>query len=236
MINKDFVEQLKTKWQTSDINVLREYIQHLFLSNLYRQREAADLFFKGGTALRIIYQSPRFSKDLDFSSKISRSSQIEDLIEETLLQMDAEGVKLDMVEAKETTGGYLFDSKTKIFEREIGIKLNFVVKKKLDSDSMIVQPVFIPPYNILILKKTDLIGEKIQAFLTRKKARDFFDLYFILRANLGGALLSNDYDKIIKKVENSKDDFSELKVFLPHSFWQVVKDLKKNLLSELKRL
>lgn len=236
MINKDFIEQLKTKWQTSDINVLREYIQHLFLSNLYREREAADLFFKGGTALRIIYQSPRFSEDLDFSSKISSPSQIEHLIEETLLQMDAEGVKLDITEAKETTGEYLFDSKTKIFEREIGIKLNFVVKKKLESDSMIVQPAFIPPYNILVLKKTDLIGEKIQAFLTRKKARDFFDLYFILRANLRGALLSNDYDKIIKKVEDSKDDFSELKVFLPRSFWPAIKDLKKNLLSELRRI
>jgi predicted nucleotidyltransferase component of viral defense system len=28
------------------------------------------------------------------------------------------------------------------------------------------------------------VDEKIQALLSRKKARDFYDLYFILRANL----------------------------------------------------
>lgn len=235
MIDKDFIEQLRIKWQTSEINILREYVQHLFLSNLYRQREAKGLFFKGGTALRILYQSPRFSEDLDFSSQIHSSSRTETLIEETLLQLNNEGIQLEMIEAKETTGGYLFDSRTRIFEREIGIKLNFVIKKNLEGDSIVVRAAFIPSYNVLALRQMDLIGEKIQAFLTREKARDFFDLYFIIRANLGGTVLSKKYAEIIKKTENIKDTFSELKTFLPRSFWPVVKDLRKNVLSELKR-
>lgn len=234
MINRDFIEELKIKWQTSDINVLREYIQHLFLSHLYRRRETKDLLFKGGTTLRILYRSPRFSEDLDFSSKIYSASRIEDLIEEVLLQLSREGIRLEITEAKETTGGYLFDSKTRIYEREIGIKLNFVVKKNLKGELIIVQSAFIPPYTVVSLRQIDLIGEKIQAFLTRGKARDFFDLYFIIRANLGGTALSKNYAQIVKKIENSKDTFSELKTFLPRSFWPIVKDLRKNLLSELR--
>lgn len=38
----------------------------------YQEKEAEAILFKGGTALRLIYQSPRFSEDLDFSGfKIS---------------------------------------------------------------------------------------------------------------------------------------------------------------------
>lgn len=236
MISKDFIEELSTKWQTSEINALREYIQHLFLSNLYRQREAKGLFFKGGTALRILYQSPRFSEDLDFSSSIYSSSQIENLIEETLLQLSHGGIQLEIAEAKKTTGGYLFDSKTRVYEREIGIKLNFVLKRNLIGESVVVRSAFIPPYTLISLRQKDLIGEKIQAFLTRKKPRDFFDLYFIIRANLGGKALSNHYDEILKKIEDSRNNLSELKTFLPRSFWPIVKDLRKNLLSELRRM
>lgn len=45
----------------------RDYIQHLFLYLLYSasRREDVGLHFKGGTALRIVYHSPRFSEDLD---------------------------------------------------------------------------------------------------------------------------------------------------------------------------
>ncbi|NCN22129.1 hypothetical protein COW98_01975 [Candidatus Roizmanbacteria bacterium CG22_combo_CG10-13_8_21_14_all_35_9] len=236
MIDKDFIDNLRIKWQTTEINVLREYVQHLFLANLYKQREAEGLFFKGGTALRVAYQSPRFSEDLDFSSAIRSASKIEDLIQETLLEMDKGGIKLTIAEAKKTSGGYLFDSKTNLFGHDIEIKLNFVIKNNLDGDSIVVRSVFIPPYNITVLKQESLIGEKIQAFLTRGKTRDWFDLYFIIRANLGGKALSEDYEKAIKKVEKTKINFSELKTFLPHSFWPVVADLRKNLLNELKRV
>ena len=43
----------------------RDYIQHILLFSLYSQSQA--LIFKGGTALRIIYQGNRYSEDLDFN-------------------------------------------------------------------------------------------------------------------------------------------------------------------------
>src|SRR5207237_8287832 len=51
----------------------RDYIQHLFLYVLYAapRRDNVGLHFKGGTAIRIVYGSPRFSEDLDFNSDLT---------------------------------------------------------------------------------------------------------------------------------------------------------------------
>ena len=67
MISNQFIKDTSTKWQTSEQNVRREYIQHLFLSHFYRHSDSDKIYFKGGTALRIIYRSPRFSEDLDLA-------------------------------------------------------------------------------------------------------------------------------------------------------------------------
>ncbi len=68
MITVETIEKLARQSQMSVFpNVVREYFQHVFLSKLYVLPESEQLLFKGGTALRIVYGSPRFSEDLDFS-------------------------------------------------------------------------------------------------------------------------------------------------------------------------
>lgn len=47
-------------------NVLREYLQHVILRNLFDQDLLQQLAFHGGTALRVLHDLPRFSEDLDF--------------------------------------------------------------------------------------------------------------------------------------------------------------------------
>jgi len=48
--------------------VVREEIEIAILRPLLESRIGNSLVFKGGTALRLAYGSPRFSDDLDFSS------------------------------------------------------------------------------------------------------------------------------------------------------------------------
>ena len=68
MITNEALEKLARQYQTGIFpNIVREYFQHMFLSELYKLPGADQLLFKGGTALRVIYDSPRFSEDLDFS-------------------------------------------------------------------------------------------------------------------------------------------------------------------------
>lgn len=67
MLSKENLEKFTKQKQTSVQNVVREYCQHLFLSFLYQNPGSEKLLFKGGTALRIVLKSPRFSEDLNFT-------------------------------------------------------------------------------------------------------------------------------------------------------------------------
>ena len=72
MIENDILERIALKEQTSVFpNIVREYAQHLFLTELYRLPGSEKLLFKGGTAFRIVYGCPRFSEDLDFTRVIN---------------------------------------------------------------------------------------------------------------------------------------------------------------------
>lgn len=53
--------------QTIVDNILKEHYQMYILDILYRSSFESNLIFKGGTALRLAYNSVRFSADLDFS-------------------------------------------------------------------------------------------------------------------------------------------------------------------------
>jgi hypothetical protein len=54
-------------------NVAREYLQARILGSLQRVGAMIPLAFHGGTALRFLYASPRYSEDLDFALERSRS-------------------------------------------------------------------------------------------------------------------------------------------------------------------
>ena len=71
MISKKQIEDLANNNQIDSFTILREYLQILFLSYLYREKQADKIYFKGGTALRLLFGSPRFSEDLDFSTLYS---------------------------------------------------------------------------------------------------------------------------------------------------------------------
>ena len=107
MLSLESLREFTKKYQTKETNVLREYVQHLFLSSLYRFPGSERLLFKGGTALRIIWQSPRFSEDLDFTGHKISMHQIETLMETVLEKIEKSGIETDIEESKKTSGGYL---------------------------------------------------------------------------------------------------------------------------------
>lgn len=185
MISSFVIQYLSQKLQSSELNVRREYIQNLFLSYFYQQPASDNIYFKGGTALRIIYKSPRFSEDLDFSSDATTINKIEDVIVQTTREIEREGINIDVKESKKTSGGYLAIIHFLLNNQKIAIQLEISQRKgKNKGEVTTIANDFILPYTISALSQDQLISEKIQALITRQKARDFYDLYFILRANL----------------------------------------------------
>lgn len=237
MISQSVVKKLATKFQTTALNIQREYIQHLFLSYFYKEASTDKILFKGGTALRIIYGSPRFSEDLDFSSTIREKKQIENIVLSTLEAIEREGVETEIRESKETSGGYLSIIDFNIYGEIIGIQLEISQRRKLQLGEVVtIANDFMPSYTIIRLSQQQLISEKILALRMRKKPRDYYDLYYILRAGLltsGERIVLNE---IIKTIPSIDINFElELKRFLPQSHWSVIRDFKNNLIREVRR-
>lgn len=107
MVAQDQIKKFATLYQTSELNIMREYLQHLFLSYFYQQPQGSEIYFKGGTALRFVYQSPRFSEDLDFSTNKQDLPGIEDTLLEVLGKIEKENIQATLRDATPTSGGYL---------------------------------------------------------------------------------------------------------------------------------
>ena len=61
-------------------NATREYLQARILAALQRAGAMIPLAFHGGTALRFLYNSQRYSEDLDFAlERVERSIRIPSL-------------------------------------------------------------------------------------------------------------------------------------------------------------
>lgn len=238
MISIDKIREITTKYQTTELNVTREYFQHLFLSYFYQQPLAGSICFKGGTALRIIYRSPRFSEDLDFSA---HNIEIKDLEQAILLTLDAiekENVTVSLQEAKTTGGGYLANV---VFEasgfQKVVIMLEISFRQgELRGDTTTISSDYTLPFTVNSLTQDALVDEKIRALLFRKKPRDFYDLYFILRSNLLPPSKKHVLPRVLDILKKTNINFeNELKTFLPKSHWVIIRDFKLTQEREIRR-
>jgi len=226
MLDVGRLRQFALKNQTSEINIYREYCQHLFLSYFYRLSEEANkILFKGGTALRIVFQSPRYSEDLDFSA--NKVYMMDSLLEGIVRSLADENITATISENVETTGGYIafMTFALSAITDHSRIKINVQQKEgALQNRNTIVQNQYVPPYSLTYLDDEIIVQEKIQAFHARVKARDFFDLYYMLgNDQLRGYVLkyAKTYkSNIIEQLDRLTDQElkSELSNFLPVNF------------------
>jgi predicted nucleotidyltransferase component of viral defense system len=242
LITREIIKTYATKYQTSELNVAREYCQHLLLSNFYQQKESGRILFKGGTALKIIYGSPRFSEDLDFSGFNINLSYIEKIIEDCLIEIEREGLNVEITESKETTGGYLSIIFFKFYDYEPRVQLEISLREErnIEGQVKLITSNLVPAYTILQLPEELLVIEKFEALFRREKPRDFFDVYFILRNRL---VVQREYrekykvrEKILEILKNRPLDFrGELKLFLPINQHALLRDFDKILINEIER-
>lgn len=248
MISLETLEKLARQYQTSLFpNIVREYFQHVFLVELYKLPEAEKMLFKGGTALRIIYGSPRFSEDLDFSlfgiQPHETKSFVESLFLRVLAEIERVGIKVEIGEKSNvTTGGYFGIATFKVFEYQpVGVEINISSRNgrgaKAEVDSIASD--FVPTYSVVHLPQGEIVEEKIfGALLKRKKPRDFYDLYFMMRKNM----FSTDQKKRLAELKDEimnnarKIDFrGELGAFLPADQQTIIRDFVRALEDEIKR-
>ncbi len=240
MLSQDTIKELTKKFQTVEKNVVREYFQHLFLSSLYKLPETEKLLFKGGTALRIIYGSPRFSEDLDFTGKDIHDLQtIDTLFINVLSNIADQGIKVDLKEAKPTTGGYLGIIHYELYDFIEDMKFEISLRngRELPKEVSTIVNDYAPAYTIVSLSGEEIIRGKIAALISRKKPRDYYDIYFLLRHHqLHQLVEKNKLTQVLRNLEKEELNFrNELSVLLPVSHQLILRDFKKNLIQEIKR-
>lgn len=237
MISQEQIKLLTNKYQTAEGNVLREYFQHLFLSYFYQQEASSSIYFKGGTALRVLYKSPRFSEDLDFTASLTNIKDIESLLIATLEQIERENIRISLKESAPTSGGFIAVISFDAFEHLTDIRLEISMRKNQErGDILAISNDYVPSYNIFALNVEQLVDEKIQALLTREKPRDFYDLYFILRALMLPPKKKNILPQALQFLKKSQINFeAELRQFLPKTHWMIIKDFKTTLEREITR-
>lgn len=246
MISTETLEKLGKQYQMGIFpNIVREYFQHIFLSELYKLPNAEKLLFKGGTALRVVYGSPRFSEDLDFSLFSVPNHEVKSFVEglfiKTLAEIEKMGTLVTLGERfGATSGGYLGIATFKMSDYQpVGVEINIstrsdtIIKGEVDS----IANNFVPTYTVVHLPQTEIVEEKIfGALLERKKPRDFYDLYIIMRKGMLTleqkkklGLVKGDIITEAKKI-NFKN---ELGVFLPIDQQGIIRDFSATLEREL---
>lgn len=235
MISEDWIIKTAVKLQTNEVNVRREYFQHLILSYIYRQKDGERLLFKGGTALRFVFNSPRFSEDLDFEAFALSPRQIENIILDAGEEMAKENLGFDIIDAIRTADGYIAKLVFVTPKGPLVIKTDFSLRKNLDKGLVKnLESIYILPYQLVVLGQEKLIEGKLAAFFNREKPRDYYDLYYAIRANLIPVALRPILEKALPIVRKTKINFDkELKVFLPKTHWLIISSLKKNLIEEI---
>ncbi len=240
MLSSNSLKEFAKKFQTIEKNVVREYIQHLFLSYLYQLPEAEKLLFKGGTALRAIFNSPRFSEDLDFTGEyIYDYRTIETLFITTLSKIEAEEIDVGLKEAKPTTGGYLGIIHYELhgFTEDMNFEISLRKGKKISRKTTTIVNDYTSPYVIISLSGREIVNGKMNALLDRKKPRDYYDLYFCLRhPELHKVVDKNRLKEVLANLEKEKINFKkELSILLPVSHQLILRNFKSHLKTEIKK-
>lgn len=174
----------------SDRNILREYLQCKILEIIFNSPYQNKLTFMGGTALRIVYGSTRFSEDLDFDNQGLTEDEFVDLSETIKQQLSAQGCQVEIrnvfkgaFHAYIKVPAVLFDTGISSLKTEkLVIRIDAFpqsfsyqrAEKMLNKFDVFTQ-IFVVPLDLLL-------SQKIYAVLNRARAkgRDFFDLSLLL--------------------------------------------------------
>lgn len=251
MITKEQIGILAKSYQIDIFTIFREFLQLVFLSYLYRQRKPTKIYFKGGTAIHLLFGSPRFSEDLDFSTLCSNKEigkilkKIEDQIQEELPEF-----KILPVYLGKKTIRFRIKYQTQDFKYPLIIRADF--NKEEPYSSIVVSPLLTKFPLALFplishLSAEEILAEKVRALLTRGKGRDFFDLWFLVKKGVKIDLsliekktreVKRSFDQafLLKKIENYplKKIRLDLAKFLPESQRGITEVLKEELLKALK--
>lgn len=203
---REWLDTYHPKDNASAEQALREIMQEIALAGLERAGFFEKAAFYGGTALRIFYQLPRFSEDLDFSL-LARDEgfSLQPYLDRMREEFEALGMQVSVTEKKKTKQTAVDSAFLKadttwkelilqgvIPQEKLGLRPEIKIKIEVDTDPpkgfSTEEKLMIRPYSFYVkcFSLPDLFAGKMHALLFRKwrdrvKGRDWFDLEWYIR-------------------------------------------------------
>lgn len=214
--------RLSRELQISPNQIIREGWELGILKELLESSLGKNLIFRGGTALRLAYASPRFSDDLDFSSLTSLSR---DTFQKTIQKMARRlpGASVSDLVSKHLTDLAVFRIKEPW--QQIGFSIKIEISRRggyREGAGYELKLLSSPVVNLQVLANVatleTLLEEKRSAFQSRREPRDLFDLWFISQ-RLGKPFIKPDPTLPVGKLSR------ELRKYLPKPYWRSLEEL-----------
>src|SRR3989339_926771 len=95
MISNSTLQEISDKNGIDKYSVFREIVQIQFLEEVYKIPTSKYLYFKGGTALKILFGSNRYSEDLDFTTSLNQA-EIDTITEKAIMELQKEYNKISI--------------------------------------------------------------------------------------------------------------------------------------------
>ena len=186
MLTLNQIKEFSKLLKINESVVVREYIQTLFLKELYSEKYSKNIFFKGGTAIRLILGGTRFSEDLDFT--VTGSKEHFDGFVALFFKRLEKLYGFSFKKRKTITGiKYLLTANPSAIKNKTFISLDFSFREKVFQPG---KSIITTPYPVIFtsfvhhMSAEEILAEKIRALLTRDKGRDIYDLWFLLSKNI----------------------------------------------------
>jgi len=219
-MDKNLAEQFSKELKTNINQIVWEYWEMLILKELAESPLGEKLVFIGGTALRLAYNSPRFSDDLGFYLK--KKISFDDF--KKIIKDIAKKYNLEISDLQNKKFTFLAEFKIKEDFLTLPFSLKIEIRKKILKRGFELRLLNSPisNFNVLlfVLDLKTIKKFKKLAFKNRKEPRDLFDLWFIsqkLKEQFKKPKIKID-KKIIKQTLNK---------YLPVNYHKIIDDLIK---------
>ncbi|MBU0662070.1 nucleotidyl transferase AbiEii/AbiGii toxin family protein [Candidatus Micrarchaeota archaeon] len=244
MISREQLAEIAKKTGMHLYQQEKDYLLKLFLFNYYRRFEGA--VFKGGTCIKYLFGMDRFSEDLDFNIRSPKKFRGE--VSHALKQFGLVGIKAavgkeelfrEAYTAEISFEGPLFAGRAvslNKFRIDAGYRLGTMAEPKWNLVAS-EYPETTANFMVKSMDEGEMLAEKVLALVGRKKGRDLFDVWFLMKrgVKLDGKMLEKkakllgksaeiDFGKAVTEKEYVRD-LSKLSARVP-PYGQVIDYLK----------
>lgn len=190
--------------------VLVEYIQYELLDSIFKMKGSEKMSFMGGTAVRIVYGSSRFSEDLDFDNFGLSFEGFSDLLQKVVTDMEQKGFDIEFRLIEKGAYHCYIKFPDMLYKNNLSnnkdekilVRIDTVSKEKRFEPKLakldkfdIYQDIKVDPVDIILSQKFATIIQR-----KRPKGRDFYDISYLL----GFATPNYDFLKDEYEIKNKK--------------------------------